>query len=123
LYEEHQIFCFLLTDDHENEIKLVRFEVFTAVTMKSAVFWDVALCRSCVNRCFGGTYHFHPQDRKNRERGTSLSRWLQASKQATFSVLNFYFASIYILNMKAVNSSEISVNFCQITQRRIQTRW
>jgi hypothetical protein len=32
------------------EFKLsVRFEVFTAVTMKYAVFWDVAQCRSCVN--------------------------------------------------------------------------
>jgi hypothetical protein len=28
----------------------VRFEVFTTVTMKNAVFWDVALCRYCVNR-------------------------------------------------------------------------
>jgi hypothetical protein len=26
----------------------VRFEVFTAVTLKNADFWDVALCRSCV---------------------------------------------------------------------------
>jgi hypothetical protein len=25
-----------------------------AVTMKNAVFWDVAPCRSCVNRSFGG---------------------------------------------------------------------
>jgi hypothetical protein len=33
----------------------VRSEVFTAVTMKNAIFWDVAPCRSCVNRCFGGT--------------------------------------------------------------------
>jgi hypothetical protein len=31
-------------------LSYVRFEVFTAVTMKNAVFWDVALCRSCVNR-------------------------------------------------------------------------
>jgi hypothetical protein len=23
--------------------------------MKNAVFWDVALCKSCVNRHFGGT--------------------------------------------------------------------
>jgi hypothetical protein len=32
-----------------------------AVTMKNAVFWDVAPCISCVNRRFGGTYrlHFH----------------------------------------------------------------
>jgi hypothetical protein len=34
----------------------VRFEVFTAVTLKKAVFWDVAPCRSGVNRRFGETY-------------------------------------------------------------------
>jgi hypothetical protein len=34
----------------------VGFEVFTAVTMKIAVFLDVAPCRSCVNRRFGGIY-------------------------------------------------------------------
>jgi hypothetical protein len=45
--------------------------------MKNAVFWDVAPCRSCVNRRFGGTYRPHLQDRKLRERGTSVSRWLQ----------------------------------------------
>jgi hypothetical protein len=33
----------------------VRFEVFTVVTMKNAVFWDVTPCRSCKNRRFGGT--------------------------------------------------------------------
>jgi hypothetical protein len=38
-----------------DNFKYVRFEVFTAVTMKNAVFWDVASCRSCVNRRFGGT--------------------------------------------------------------------
>jgi hypothetical protein len=27
----------------------VRFEVFTAVTMKNAIFWDVTRCRSCKN--------------------------------------------------------------------------
>jgi hypothetical protein len=42
----------------------VKFEIFTAMTMKNAVFWDVALCRSCVNRRFGGTYCFYLQDRK-----------------------------------------------------------
>jgi hypothetical protein len=41
----------------------VRFEVFTAVTMKNAVFWDVAPCRSYVNRSFGGTYRLHLQNR------------------------------------------------------------
>jgi hypothetical protein len=28
----------------------LRSEVFTAVTMKNAVFWDVAQCSSCKNR-------------------------------------------------------------------------
>jgi hypothetical protein len=56
----------------------VRFEVFKAVTMKNAVFWDVAPCRSCVNRRFGGTYRLHLQGRIIRERETSVSRWLQS---------------------------------------------
>jgi hypothetical protein len=33
-------------------IQSARFEVSTAVTMKNAVFWNVALCISCVNRGF-----------------------------------------------------------------------
>jgi hypothetical protein len=34
---------------------LVRFEIFTAVTMKNGVFWDVTPCGSCKNRRFGGS--------------------------------------------------------------------
>jgi hypothetical protein len=46
----------------------VRFEVFTAVTMKKAVFLDVAPCRCGVNRRFGGTYRLHLQGiRKNKK--------------------------------------------------------
>jgi hypothetical protein len=37
----------------EQEKNYVRFEVFTAVTMKNGVFWDVTLCGSCKNRRFG----------------------------------------------------------------------
>jgi hypothetical protein len=33
----------------------VGFEVFTAVTMKNGVFWDVTPCGSCKNRRFRGT--------------------------------------------------------------------
>jgi hypothetical protein len=43
---------------------LTRFEVFTAVTMKKAVFWDVAPFRYGVNRRFGGTYRLHLQGRR-----------------------------------------------------------
>jgi hypothetical protein len=42
---------------HCDELKKkdVRFEVFTAVTMKNGVFWNVTPCGSCKNRRFGGT--------------------------------------------------------------------
>jgi hypothetical protein len=33
---------------------VVRFDVFTAVTMRNGVFWDVTPCGSCTNRRFGG---------------------------------------------------------------------
>jgi hypothetical protein len=37
-----------------SQLMLCKFEVFTAVTMKNAVFWDVTLFGSCKNRRFGG---------------------------------------------------------------------
>jgi hypothetical protein len=49
------------------------------IKLKNAVFWNVALCRSCVNRRFGGTHRLHLQGRKIHERGTSVSRWLQTA--------------------------------------------
>jgi hypothetical protein len=33
--------------DQQYSIFFVRFEVFTAVTLKNGVFWDVMLCGSC----------------------------------------------------------------------------
>jgi hypothetical protein len=39
----------------------LRSEVFTAVTMKNGIFWDVTLCGSCKNWHFGGT-SCHPDD-------------------------------------------------------------
>jgi hypothetical protein len=69
-----------MTDTNSDHLTiLVRSEVFTAVTMKNAVFWEMALCRSCVNRRFGGTYRYHLQGRKIRVRGTSMNRWLQSA--------------------------------------------
>jgi hypothetical protein len=38
----------------------VTFEVFTAVTMKNGVFWDVTPCGTCKNRRFGGTWRLAP---------------------------------------------------------------
>jgi hypothetical protein len=47
-------------------LRYVTFEVFTAVTMKNGVFWDVTSCGSCKNRRFGGTSRLLPQGGKNR---------------------------------------------------------
>jgi hypothetical protein len=63
--------------------------------MKNAVFWDVAPCRSCVNRRFGATYRLQLQGRKIRDRGTSVSRWLQTEQT---------------LNMEVIRHSETSVH-------------
>jgi hypothetical protein len=38
-----------------NSVAFARFEVFTAVTMKNGVFWDVTPCGFCKDRRFGGT--------------------------------------------------------------------
>jgi hypothetical protein len=59
--------------------RIVRFEIFMALTMKNAVFWDVAPCRSSVNRRFEETDRLHRRGRRIRERGTSVSRWLQTA--------------------------------------------
>jgi hypothetical protein len=42
-----------------------RVEVFMAVAMKNAVFWDVSPCTSSVNRRLGGTYRLHLQGGKS----------------------------------------------------------
>jgi hypothetical protein len=36
--------------------RYTRFEVFTAMTMKNGVFWEVTPCGSCKNRRLGGNY-------------------------------------------------------------------
>jgi hypothetical protein len=42
-----------IIDCLSNYMSCIRFEVFTAVTMKNGIFWDVMPCGSCKNRCFG----------------------------------------------------------------------
>jgi hypothetical protein len=47
-------------------VDLVRFEVFTAMTMKNGVFWDVTPYGSCSNRRFRGTWRLPFQGDKSR---------------------------------------------------------
>jgi hypothetical protein len=58
--------------------------------MSNAVFWDVAQCSCCVNRRFGGMYRLYLQGRKIRERGTSVSRWLQTATAVKTSNLTIH---------------------------------
>jgi hypothetical protein len=51
---------------------LVRFEVFSAVTMKNCVFWDVTPCGSCKNRRFGGLSASFIRVTRISEIGTTL---------------------------------------------------
>jgi hypothetical protein len=47
--------------------KRVGFEAFTAVVMKSIIFWDMTPCSPLsFNRRFGGTYRLHLQGRRNK---------------------------------------------------------
>jgi hypothetical protein len=76
----------LLAPDVAREENVINFASYTnKIKIKNAVFWDVWLCRSSVNRRFGGTYRLHLQGRKIREWGASLSRWLQTAMEAISS--------------------------------------
>jgi hypothetical protein len=45
--------------------KVVRSQVFTAVTVKNTVSWAAAPCSSCMNRRFGGKHSLHHGGEKN----------------------------------------------------------
>jgi hypothetical protein len=46
----------LAVTSNRRTLRFVRFNIFTEVTIKNAVFWDVTLCGSCKNRHFGGKH-------------------------------------------------------------------
>jgi hypothetical protein len=63
------------TVDIQKELKLFPY-------LKNVVFWDVALCRSCVNRCFRGMCGLHLQGRKIREQEPESARGCRLSHQS-----------------------------------------
>jgi hypothetical protein len=91
-----------LTPNYSKNADFVRFEVFTAVTLKNAVFWDVAPCKFCVKRRLEGTYRLHLQGRKIRERGTSVSRWLQSAVLTTTRSYTSSWRSVYLSRRKTL---------------------
>jgi hypothetical protein len=83
----------------------VRFEVFTAVTTKNAVFWDVTPGGSCKNRRFGGTYRLHHHLR------SVLPLLVTANLVPSSPIL-------VTLMMEAIRYSEMSV-VTRVTRRNI----
>jgi hypothetical protein len=102
----------------KNSSKYVRFEVFMAVSMKNAVFWDVTSCGSCKNRCFGGTESHHHQGYMNRELATTLNltsnrntMWFLHSVRRLLVTSNIVPISPILVTkmMETLRSSETSV--------------
>jgi hypothetical protein len=79
-------------DDIIKEVYLEK-PLRTKLNLKNVVFLDVALCRSCVNRRFGGTYGLYLQGRKIRECGTSVIRWLKLISFANFMLVSCFVSS------------------------------
>jgi hypothetical protein len=53
--EQRNTFCAYIWYHIAFIFSCVRFEIFTVVTMRNGVFWDVTPCGSCKNRRFGRT--------------------------------------------------------------------
>jgi hypothetical protein len=104
---------------HSTETQIVRSEIFTAVTTKKAVFWDVASCRYCVNRRFGGTYRLHLQARRKEKdetrEGTSVSRCGAISQKTAFLEVQIVsvLISLWISHYKLISPC-ISLNIQRI---------
>jgi hypothetical protein len=82
----------------------VGFEVFTAVVMKSIIFWDMTPCSLLgFNRRFGGTYRLQLQGRRNR-----FSKPASSAEPISST-----------LKMEAICSFETSVETQRTTRRHI----
>jgi hypothetical protein len=97
----------------------VSFEVFTAVTMKNAVCWDITPCGSCKNRRFGGMCASIIWETRNKNRGTRNNvgnNYQQETGQYFFVGVSITIANaipissiLLTLMMEAIYSYETSV--------------
>jgi hypothetical protein len=93
----------------------VRFEVFTEVTIKNGIFWNVTPCASCKNRRFGGTQRLHHQGDKNRRTRNNVSRNCRLLVTANVVPSS---PILITLMMEELSSSEMSV-LTRATRRNI----
>jgi hypothetical protein len=88
---------------------------FKMLCLKSAIFWNIMTCSALkVNRCFGGVYRLHLQDRRIIQiENNCESRW-QAERDysALLPALTLVCCSDYsTLKMEAICSCETSLTF------------
>jgi hypothetical protein len=106
----------------KNEIRIsltidtfVGFEVFTAVVMKSIIFWDMKSCSPLsVNRRFGGTYRLHLQGRRNKLGKKPTSKQGAATCLFAGSCWNYFFdpedgGDMFLKNL-GCNSTDYTVS-------------
>jgi hypothetical protein len=105
----------------EKEQYDVGFEVFTAVVMKSIIFWVVTPCSLLrCNRRSGGTYRLHLQGRRKFQQ-VPASKQVASLVQGACHLLTGWFLLKFssTLKMEAICSSETSVTSQQTTRRHI----
>jgi hypothetical protein len=78
--------------------------------MKKAVFWDVAPCRNCVNRSFGGTYCLHLQGRRQEEIRERTSR-TDATFRGTIPKYGKLVLLVEIIHMIGINFIDFGSEF------------
>jgi hypothetical protein len=87
-----------VTATEPSRLMLCKIEVFTVMTIKNAVFWDVTPRGSCKSRRFGGTYRFPHRGEENQWARNSL---------------------LFTLILEAIHSTETSI-LTRVTRRHIQ---
>jgi hypothetical protein len=83
------------------------------LTMKNVVFWDVALCRTRVNRCFGGTYRLHLQGGIIRSRNIPEDNILHSHRCESLKSYKYWTLSYSSLNSCSENQ-RFGVNYLGI---------
>jgi hypothetical protein len=91
----------------------VRLRVFTAVTMKNGVFWDVTPCGSCKNRRFGGTSASVIRVTRIGELGTALA--------VTSNTKYFFAAVLTIATRSNIPEDSLLLSFGTLSIVRIST--
>jgi hypothetical protein len=90
-------------------VNSVRFEILTAVVIKSSIFWDISSCSLLkVNRRFGGTCRLHLQGRR-----------ISQALLATCFILVYCLDYSSTLKMEAKCSSETSFDIQRTTRRYV----